>query len=164
MAEPFIGEVRMVGFNFPPKGWAFCNGQLLSIAQNQALFAILGTTFGGNGVNNFGLPNLQGNVPIGVGPNTALGQTGGEVNHTLVSAEMAAHNHTFQGTTTAGADQDPANDVVGTSAIYSPGAVGAQLGPGAMQQTGGGQPHANMQPYQVLNFIVALTGIFPTRS
>ncbi len=164
MAEPFIGEVRMVGFNFPPRGWAYANGQLMSIQQNQALFAVLGTTFGGNGVNNFALPNLQGNVPVGTGPSVVLGQIGGEAAHTLTYAEMAVHNHTFAGTTTGGADQDPANDVVATAAIYSPPPVGAQLATGAISPTGANLPHENLQPYQVVNFIVALTGIFPSRN
>jgi microcystin-dependent protein len=164
MAEPFIGEVRMAGFGLAPRGWAFCNGQTLAISQNQALFSILGTTYGGDGVRTFGLPNLQSRVPIGTGPNTSLGAFGGEAAHTLLPNELASHVHPFAATTSAGQDQDPTGDVPATSAIYTAPPPTVAMASGAIGMTGGSQPHDNMQPYQVVNFIIALTGIYPTRS
>ena len=164
MSEAFIGEIRMVSFNFPPKGWAFCNGQLLPIAQNQALFSLLGTMYGGNGTTTFALPNLQGRSPVHVGSGLTQGQIGGEQAHTLIMSEMCAHTHGAKASTGAPTTGTPANNV--WAAL--PGSYSANAD-GYMNQTldapaGGGQPHENMQPYLVINFVIALTGIYPSRS
>jgi microcystin-dependent protein len=174
MATPFLSEIRLMCFNFPPKGWAFCNGQLLAIAQNQALFALLGTTYGGNGVNTFALPNLQGRVPLhfgadGFGNNYVMGQSGGEATHTLDLTELPPHVHTLQ----ASSAQANSNSPAGGSPAQPAGTVGAVYGsataittmaPQAIGNTGGSQPHINEQPYLVINFCIALTGIFPSRN
>lgn len=173
MSEPFLGEIRIVGFNFPPKGWAFCNGQILAIAQNQALFAVLGTTYGGNGQTTFGLPNLQGRAPIHWGtqqggPSYDLGQSAGETAHTLISAEMPAHNHMLQGASAPqNNNRSPSGNYLGSSSAlnwFAPPPATTTLNPGTVAPAGGGQPHDNMQPYLVLNFIIALQGIFPSRN
>jgi microcystin-dependent protein len=172
MAEPFIGEIKMFAGNFAPKGWAFCNGQVLPLAQNQALFAILGTTYGGNGVNNFALPNLQASVPIHFGqgaglPPFVLGQTGGEESHTLTSNEIPNHTHTVNAVSDPGNINVPTNALWATSVArvsqYGPTTdttmSSAALGPG-----GSSLPHENRQPYLTVNFIIALVGIFPSRN
>ncbi|HZS39486.1 MAG TPA: tail fiber protein [Polyangia bacterium] len=168
MSEPFIGEVRMMSFGFPPQGWAQCNGQLLSIQQNQALFSILGTTYGGNGVQNFGLPDLRGRVPISIATNGSyvLGQVGGEENHTLSLNESAPHSHALFGDMTAGNINDPALAICanGTTIYNNQGAINTQLANNAIQSGGGGQPHPNLQPYLTVNFCIALQGIYPSRS
>ena len=172
MSEPFIGEIRIVGFNFPPKGWALCNGQILPINQNQALFSVLGTTYGGNGQTTFALPNLQGRVPVhvgnGGGQTIDLGEVGGETAHTLITGEMPAHTHTLQG---AVAPQDNnrslSGNLLGSSSAaswYSPGPATLTLNPATVGPSGGGQPHNNMQPYLALNFVIALVGVFPSRN
>jgi len=169
VANPFIGELRVFSFGFAPRGWAQCNGQLLSIAQNQALFSLYGTAFGGDGQRTFGLPNLQGRVAIhqGAGP---IGAVGGEQAHTLTLNEMPKHNHFVSAdTVVAAADgQNPApNRVLAQSsgvALYGPAAALAPMAPGAIGMTGGSQPHDNMSPYTVLNVCVALVGIFPSPS
>jgi microcystin-dependent protein len=179
--SPFLGELKIVSFNFPPKGWAFCNGQLLPINQNQALFSILGTTYGGDGRVNFGLPNLQGRVPIHMGSGFTLGEVGGEQNHTLTISEMAQHNHLVHAEATTAdlnlAGRTPgttvflAEAVTGTAAnpipvnMYSGSAPdGTVFDPTAISNTGGNQPHPNMQPYLTLNIIIALQGIFPSQN
>jgi microcystin-dependent protein len=169
MAEPFLGEVKIISFNFPPKGWAFCDGQLLAINQNQALFAILGTTYGGNGQNNFALPNLQGRVPVHAsGGQVILGELGGEQAHTLIISELPAHTHA------PGADNNTVNSgtvaghIFGMKAgtnLYSTAQPDTAMNTtGSVGNVGGNQPHNNMQPYLVLNFIIALQGIFPSRN
>ena len=164
MGEPYIGEVRAVGFNFAPKGWALCNGQLLSIAQNQALFAILGTTYGGNGVQSFALPNLQGRVPVGTGNGTQLGESAGEAAHTLLVTEIPQHTHGLSATTAEGVN-DAANQVPATAKMYvAPGEAVAPMDPSMLAQAGSSQAHSNMQPYLTVNYIIALTGIFPSQS
>lgn len=167
MAEPYIGEIRIFSFNFPPRGWAFCNGQTLAISQNQALFSILGTTYGGNGVNTFQLPNLQSRVPIHRSNNGSfvLGQTGGEVAHTLLSTEMAAHSHTLAGVATGGGQRSLSGNMLGTPAfnLYGSGG-GGSLDPNALVNAGGSQPHNNMQPYLVMTICIALIGVFPSRN
>jgi microcystin-dependent protein len=179
MSEPFLGELKIISWNFPPKGWTFCNGQLLPINQNQALFSILGTTYGGNGQTNFALPNLQGRIPVHQGNGITMGQASGETAHTLNSSEMAAHTHLIQGNSAAASSNtpDPAGKVLAQSNgaggtpvapfganIYSSGAPNATMNPNCIAATGGNQPHENMSPYLVLNFIIALQGIFPSRN
>ena len=181
MSNPFLGEIRIFGFNFPPRGWAQCNGQLLSISQNTALFALLGTTYGGNGQTTFALPNLQGRVPIhqGQGPglsNYVMGQTAGEENHTLIANEMPQHQHPVSPACSAeDGDRSAAKNSFPASPLSTVGgaAVNAYAGSAspstAMGTTpsgpaGGSQPHNNLQPYQVVNFCIALAGIFPSRN
>jgi len=169
MAEPFLSEIRIFSFNYAPKGWALCNGQLLPINQNQALFSLLGTTFGGDGRVNFGLPNLQGRTPMHVGNGHLLGEVGGEQNHTLSISEIPMHVHTLQGTNTVGNTLNPktgsggsilASDV-GNCYTPTPNALTA-LNPASVSNTGGSQAHLNMQPFLTLNFSIALQGIFPS--
>ncbi|HSM88282.1 MAG TPA: tail fiber protein [Candidatus Limnocylindrales bacterium] len=167
MAEPFLAEVRIFSFNFPPKGWAFCNGQVLPISQNQALFSILGTTYGGDGRTNFALPNLQGRVPVHTGNGINLGQPGGEAAHTLSISEMPAHNHPVVGSSSVGSAGPGgslwATDNTGANP-YGAGSVNTVMNPASVGQSGGSQAHENMSPYLVLNFCIALQGIFPSRS
>jgi microcystin-dependent protein len=165
MAEPFLSEIRIMSFGFAPKGWALCNGQLLPINQNQALFSLLGTTYGGNGQTNFALPNLQGRVPIHVGSDFKLGTNGGETAHTLNIQEMAAHLHALQGTTQDSNDPSPTGNLLGTvSNVYTSAANLTTLIPASLTNTGGSQAHNNMQPYLTLNFCIALQGIFPSQN
>lgn len=171
MSEPFLGEIRMAGFNFAPRGWAFCNGQLLSIAQNTALFSLLGTTFGGNGQTTFALPNLQGRVPMhwGNGPGLTprvIGEQSGVESVTLITAQMPIHNHTINGTTDDGTAKSPSgNAPSGTaSPVYANTNVATPMSPQMCGPAGGNQPHENMQPYLAVTFIIALEGIFPSRN
>lgn len=168
MAQPFLGEIKMVSFNFAPKGWAFCNGQLLPINQDQALFSLLGTTYGGNGTTTFALPNLQGRVPLHVGQGIVLGQASGEINHTVIISEMPAHTHNLQGNLNPNpaTQANPSPNLPGqlTIPIYG-GATSLQTAaPASIANTGGSQPHTNLQPYLVINFCIALQGIFPSRN
>jgi microcystin-dependent protein len=165
MSEPFLGEIKIISWNFPPKGWTFCNGQLLPINQNQALFSILGTTYGGDGRVNFGLPNLQGRSPVHVGNGIALGERGGETTHTLNISEIPAHNHVPVGSSNTASDPSPAGNLWDTdlNKPYNPTANTA-MNPQCILATGGNQPHENMSPYLVLNFIIALQGIFPSQN
>jgi microcystin-dependent protein len=165
MAEPFLSEIRIMSFGFAPQGWALCNGQLLPINQNQALFSLLGTTYGGNGQTTFGLPNLQGDVPIHVGQGHTLGERGGEQAHTLLIAEIPTHIHTFNGTTeTADIAAASGNLFASVTDEYTAAANLTTLSPGTVTNTGGSQPHVNMQPYLVLTFSIALQGIFPSQN
>jgi len=167
MAEPFLSEIRMFSFNFAPRGWALCNGQLLPINQNQALFSLLGTTYGGDGRVNFALPNLQGRVPIHVGNGQILGQQGGEQAHTLSIAEIPAHTHTAQASATAGTQNVPANNMMlsqRTAEIYRAPSNLAPMVAGTLANIGGSQAHLNMQPFLTLNFCIALQGIFPSQN
>jgi microcystin-dependent protein len=165
VSEPFLGEIKLVSFNFPPKGWAFCNGQLLSIAQNQALFSILGTTYGGNGQTTFGLPNFQGRMPIHQGQGFNIGQQGGEAAHTLTINEMPAHNHPAMGAATAdGASPNNTTWAPADGATQFYPSPNTTMNPAAIANSGGSQPHENSAPYLVLNFIIALVGIYPSRS
>lgn len=169
--DPFIGQIKLFGFNFSPRMYAFCNGQLLPIAQNQALFSLLGTTYGGNGQTTFGLPNLQGRAALhfGQGPglaNYAEGQTSGEENHTLATGEMPAHNHPVL-TSANSADQTYPPNNLWANAGSSPGfinAAGGVMNAGTIANAGGSQGHNNMQPYLALNYCIALQGIFPSRN
>jgi len=167
MAEPFLGEIKIVSFNFAPKGWALCNGQLLPINQNQALFSILGTTYGGDGLNNFALPNLRGSVPFHSGGGLTLGQVGGEINHTLSQSEMAAHTHVVTASSNVADQVSPAGNywAKGIASAYADAAaINNAMVAAAIQAVGGSQAHNNMSPYLVLNFCIALQGIFPSRT
>ena len=166
MAEPFLSEIRIMSFNFAPKGWALCNGQLLPINQNQALFSLLGTTYGGDGRVNFALPNLQGRVPIHNGSDFTIGQAGGETAHTINISEMPQHIHTANGSSTAGDLAPPAGHLLAATPalVYFPPGNFVALQPGTITNTGGSQPHNNMEPYLVLNFCIALQGIFPSQT
>jgi microcystin-dependent protein len=165
MAEPFLSEIRMMSFNFAPKGWAQCNGQLLPINQNQALFSLLGTTYGGDGRVNFGLPNLQGNTPVHMGSGFTLGQIGGEQSHTLSISELPSHAHVANATNVNGAVAVPANTFLGAfNNAYSQLVNATSLVPSTISNTGGSQAHQNMQPFLTLNFCIALQGIFPSQT
>jgi microcystin-dependent protein len=165
MAEPFLSEIRIFSFNFAPKGWAQCNGQLLPINQNQALFSLLGTTFGGDGRVNFALPDLRARVPIHVGNGFTLGQRGGEATHTLSIPEMPTHLHIAKGYSQNGDNAVPTGNTLGTvNNLFSGPGAGNQvaLNAGTIGNTGGSQAHENMQPYLTLTFGIALQGIFPS--
>lgn len=163
MAEPFLSEIRIFSFGFAPKGWALCNGQLLPINQNQALFSLLGTTFGGDGRVNFALPNLQGQVPIHVGQGFTLGEKGGEQAHTLSIAELPTHTHSANATNSNGSVIVPGTTVLGAfNNGYAAAAALTSLNPTHIANTGGSQAHLNMQPFLTLNFCIALQGIFPS--
>jgi microcystin-dependent protein len=166
MAEPFLSEIRMMSFNFPPKGWAFCNGQLLPINQNQALFSLLGTTYGGDGRVNFGLPDLQGRTPIHMGNGHTLGERGGEQNHTLSIPEIPTHVHFANGSSTA-AETNVATNAAYLGLInntYTAAANLVTMAPGEIGNTGGSQAHLNMQPFLTISFSIALQGIFPSQN
>jgi microcystin-dependent protein len=172
--DPFVAEIRLFAGNFAPNGWALCNGQILSIAQNTALFSLLGTTYGGNGTSNFALPNLQASVPIHVGQGAGLssrilGETGGAQNVTLTTSELASHTHAAVASTNTANTGDPAGAFLAVPDPTNPIYVGSPGAPilFAAQSLGPPQaavPHNNLQPYLVINFIIALVGIFPTRS
>lgn len=170
MADPFVAEIRMFGFNFAPKGWAFCNGQLLPISQNTALFSLLGTYYGGDGKSTFGLPNLQGNTPIGAGQGPGLtdrflGEESGSETVTLLQSEMPLHNHTLRGSNEIAEVNSPANaSMAGASvAVYSNAAANTQMHPAMLSVYGSSNPHNNMMPYLTLNFCIAMQGVFPPR-
>jgi microcystin-dependent protein len=165
MAEPFLSEVRIMSFVFPPKGWALCDGQLLPINQNQALFSLLGTTFGGDGRVNFALPDLRGRAPIHVGSGHTLGERGGEQAHTLSIAEIPTHTHVLNATTVTGTNTPSGTVTLGQSTaanLYGPPSNLQAMAPGAVTNTGGSQAHLNMQPFLILSFCIALQGIFPS--
>ncbi len=168
MAEPFLSEIRIMSFSFPPKGWALCNGQLLPINQNQALFSLMGTTYGGDGRVNFGLPNLQGRTPIHTGNGHTLGERGGEQVHTLTISEIPSHSHSVKLSDNAGNPVASAGNMLAnsgderrfTSSDTNLNALGSQT----VGNTGGSQAHQNMQPFLTLSFCVALQGIFPSQT
>jgi len=165
MSTPYIAEIKVVSFGFAPKGWALCNGQTLPINQNQALFSLLGTTFGGNGTTNFQLPNLQARMPIHQGGAYQMGNLGGESSHTLLPQEIPAHNHAAVGVSTTASTDVAANNSWAASQQNPYAATpNTSLSPATLGQSGGSQPHNNMPPYLVLNFIIALVGIFPSRN
>lgn len=173
MSEPFIGEIRAFGFNFAPRGWATCDGQLLGISPNTALFSLLGTTYGGNGQTTFALPDLRGRVPIHAGQGPGLspytqGQVGGTEAVTLGTGELPAHSHGVRAASQANSIR-PLNAVLAPVAssgfsTYASATDGTPMNPDMVAPTGGGQPHANVQPYLVLNYCIALEGIFPARN
>ena len=163
MAEPFLAEIRLMSFNFAPKGWAQCNGQLLPINQNQALFSLLGTTFGGDGRVNFALPDLRGRTPIHVGSGHTLGERAGEQSHTVTMAEMPVHTHAVTVTSDNSTTNIPTGNLLASAAnLYGPAAGLTPLDPTTVTSVGGSQPHINMQPYLTLTFCIALQGIFPS--
>ena len=166
MAEPFLSEIRIFSFNFAPRGWALCNGQLLPINQNQALFALLGTTYGGDGQVNFALPDLRARLPIHVGNGHTLGERGGEASHTLGISELPTHTHTLQGSANTASSTSPANGnayaVALRPAYLAPATGSVALSAAAISSVGGSQAHQNTQPSLGLNFCIALQGIFPS--
>ena len=163
MAEPFLSEVRIMSFVFAPKGWALCNGQLMPINQNQALFSLLGTTFGGDGRVNFALPDLRGRTPIHVGSGHTLGEKGGEQAHTLSIAELPTHTHVLQAVNQNAATNDPTGAAfANAAAIYHAATSLTSLNPSTVGNVGGSQAHLNMQPFLTLSFCIALQGIFPS--
>ena len=167
MAEPFLSEIRVFSFGFAPKGWALCNGQLLPINQNQALFSLLGTTFGGDGRVNFALPDLRGRAPIHTGDGHTLGERGGEQAHTLSQAEIPQHTHFLAGSTNTANSDNPTGRVAAKPGVnmYSSSALSVAvtaMSPAMVANTGGSQAHLNMQPFLILNFCIALQGIFPS--
>jgi microcystin-dependent protein len=179
MAEPFIGQIMLVGFNFAPTGWALCNGQLLPISQYTALFSLLGTTYGGNGTTNFALPNLQGRAAVGFGNGAGLspyvlGQVTGSETVTLTVSQMPAHTHNINADSALAKVQSPSGAFLASAdlpsahspvAVYTPTVTTpVTLNNGSVQATGGSQPHSNIQPVLALNYIIALQGIFPSRS
>ena len=172
MSEPFLSEIKIVSFNFPPKGWAFCNGQSLPINQNQALFALLGTTYGGNGQTTFNLPNLRGRLPMHEGSGHTLGEAAGSTAVTLNIQSMPQHSHLLTANmATVNANQNATLGVPGGNNWANNGkqqwntaAPNATMNPQSVSNVGGSQPHTNMMPYLVLNFIIALQGIFPSQN
>ena len=175
MVNPYLGEIRLMSFNFNPRGWALCNGQLMAINQNAALFSLLGTTYGGNGTTNFALPNLQSSVPVHQGAGFVAGQVGGKEQVTLALAQLPTHNHTAQAVNVAGVTAKPvpttpgplhslAQSGSGNAAAYAPAASLTALNPASIQPAGSGLPHTNIQPYLTLNFCIALQGVFPSRN
>lgn len=168
MAEPFLSEIRMMSFSFPPKGWALCDGQLLPINQNQALFSLLGTTYGGDGRVNFALPDLRTRTPIHMGDGHTLGERGGEQAHTLSIAELPTHTHVASASSSTANAPVPNNAGTGLvlanspDNLYGPPANLVALNTGTVANTGGSQAHLNMQPFLTLSFCIALQGIFPS--
>jgi microcystin-dependent protein len=170
--DPFVAEIRIFPFNFPPKGWAFCDGQILPLSQNTALFSLLGTTYGGDGKSNFALPNFQGNAPMhpGQGPGLwlhDLGETGGSDTVSLLESEIPSHSHAWMASQNDGIDTNAVNELIakgiGMGMYANPGAI-TQMAPNTVTPTGGDQPHNNMQPYLTLNFCIALQGVYPPRT
>lgn len=165
MGTPYLSEIRVMSFDFPPRGWAACDGQLLPISQNQPLFALLGTTYGGDGRTTFALPDLRGRAPIHFGNGFGLGQNGGESSHTLTALEQPLHTHIAQGTTTDADAPTPGGNLLGAANdTYGPAANLTTLDPSSVTSVGGSQPHENAQPYMALEFCIALQGIFPSRA
>ena len=162
MAEPFLAEIRLMSFQFAPKGWAPCNGQLLPINQNQALFSLLGTMYGGNGQTTFALPDLRGRAPMHVGSGFTQGQSLGQEFHTIIQSEMPAHNH-FVSASSSNGDRADISILAGLSEAYASPPT-TTLHPATVTNQGGSQPHENRQPFLVLNWIIALQGIFPSRN
>jgi len=163
--EPYVGEIRMFGGNFAPVGWAICNGALIAISENEALFNLIGTTYGGDGVNTFALPDLRGRVPVHQGVGFAPGQSGGSETVTLTVSQLPAHTHVPQANSNPGTNASPSSNVWASSSLnqYSSNAPGAPMDPAALGSTGGSQPHENMMPFVAINFIISLFGIFPTQ-
>lgn len=167
MADPYIGEIRMFGGSFAPSGWAFCNGQLLPISENDALFTLIGTTYGGDGQETFALPDLQGRLPVHQGSGFTLGQAAGVEQVTLTTNQLPVHNHSFLGSADQGASTNPPTNVVAQmpgGRVYIQDAASAALNGGSILPDGGSQPHTNFQPYLCISFIISLFGVFPTQN
>lgn len=165
MSDPFLGEIKLFSFNYPPKGWALCDGQLLPINQNQALFSLLGTTYGGDGRVTFALPDLRGRVPLHFGNGFTQGERAGEENHTLILSEIPLHTHLAQGDSgSANAGTPVGNTWAAQDAAPYSSAANVAMNTTTVGATGGSQPHPNLSPYLALNFCIALTGIFPSRN
>lgn len=166
MAQPYVGEIRMFAGNFAPAGWMFCEGQLLPISENETLFNLIGTTYGGDGQSTFALPDLRGRIPLHFGNGFTLAETGGVEEVTLTVSQIPAHSHPMLASTTAASFQSPAGNVSGDTAnkIYRAGTANIVLNPNAVGSTGGSQPHTNFQPYLCVDFIISLFGIFPSQT
>ena len=165
MAEPFIGEIKLFPINYAPRGWAVCEGQLLPVIQNQALFALLGNVYGGDGITTFALPDLRGRVPIHVSPSLPLGTKAGEVTHTLTVNEMPQHNHQVGGSSSPADATSPQGNVwANKDNLYASGSITVAMNPSSLSTVGGGQAHDNMQPYLALHFCIAIQGIYPSRN
>jgi microcystin-dependent protein len=166
VSSPFVGEIRMFGGNFAPAGWAFCNGALMAIDQNDTLFNLIGTTYGGDGQSTFALPNLQSRVPVHVGPGFSLGQAGGAETVTLTTSQIPAHSHVPQCNNVGGSQSSPAGGLWAKSTLddYTSSSPTLSMSPAAIGSAGGSQPHDNMIPFLVVNFILSLFGIFPSQT
>lgn len=166
MAQPYVGEIRMFAGNFAPAGWMFCDGQLLPISENETLFQLIGTTYGGDGQSTFALPDLRGRIPIHQGNGFILAETGGAEEITLTVSQIPAHSHPFLASTSAGTSPNPQNSVVsqtdGTISLYIADPPNVNMNAGAISSVGGSQPHTNFQPYLCVDFIISLFGIFPS--
>lgn len=172
MSEPFLAEIRIIGFNFAPRGWAFCDGQVLPINQNQSLYSLLGTTYGGDGRTSFALPDLRGRTPIHENGAHPLGESSGEETHTITGSEMPQHAHSYYGSSSPADTQEPVPNTFGATsgdgtpdqAFYKENPTPAEMRDTAVQSVGGGQAHNNMMPFLALNFCIALQGLFPSRN
>jgi microcystin-dependent protein len=167
MSTPFVAQLMLAAFNFAPKGWALANGQLLAINQNQALFSLVGTTYGGNGIQSFGLPNLQGRTPVGVGNGINYGEIDGVESVTLLSSQVPPHVHSLNASGAPASGEKPAaGDLLASQGanVYASAANLGAMNPATVSTVGGSQPHENRQPYLVMNWCIALSGIFPSRS
>ena len=167
MSNPFVGEIRLFAGTFAPLGWAFCDGQLLSIAQNEVLFNLIGTTYGGDGQNTFALPDLRGRVPVHQGNGYVVGQSGGAETVTLTAAQMPPHQHAMHASTNAASTAHGPSEVLGSSAamrFYGTGTPNMAMDPNALTAVGGNQPHENMPPFVAINYIVSMFGIFPSQN
>jgi microcystin-dependent protein len=165
MAQPYVGEIRMFAGNFPPVGWMFCEGQLLAISENETLFQLIGTTYGGDGESTFGLPDLRGRVPIHQGNGFILAETGGAEEITLTTPQLPSHTHPYMATTAVGTSVNPGNNIAaaaGNIDLYRESAPSSPMAPQAVSPVGGSQPHTNFQPYLCIDFIISLFGIFPS--
>lgn len=164
MAQPYVGEIRMFAGNFAPAGWMFCEGQLLPISENETLFQLIGTTYGGDGQSTFALPDLRGRIPIHMGNGFILAETGGAEEITLTVNQIAAHNHLLLASTATGSSTMPINSVFATALqdVYVEDITATNLSPSSVSPTGGSQPHTNFQPYLCVDFIISLFGIFPS--
>ena len=165
MAQPYVGEIRMFAGNFAPAGWMFCEGQLLPISENETLFQLIGTTYGGDGQSTFGLPDLRGRLPLHQGNGFILAETGGAEEITLTTQQIPAHSHPMLASTAPGTQNDPSNSLTAASPsvlLYAGSAPDSNLAPNAVGPTGGSQPHTNFQPYLCVDFIISLFGIFPS--